>query len=150
MDLVFESPGYPLFADGLRLAALPAEGVADGLSSGTVPDYGGLPLVGDSDCGYVVEAEAALEESALDGLEDCVPDLVGVVLDPAALGAVLGGFFLVGGDYRRLLVENDGPGTGGSLIDGQDVVLHIGCCFFIRKRAWDGQSRAGAERARAL
>ena len=53
------------------------------------------------------------------------PDLHGVVLHPALPGVVLGQLLLGHAQDVLLPVEENGPGAGGALIQGQNVLAHI-------------------------
>ena len=48
-DDIAVAPGFQLVDDGGGAAALPDNGVGNGLAAGFFPDHGGLPLVGDAD-----------------------------------------------------------------------------------------------------
>ena len=55
-----------------------------------------------------------------------------VMFDPASLWVVLREFTLGGADHVGVTIEDDRPGTGGALIEGNDVVLilnvgHVDC-----------------------
>ena len=54
-------------------------------------------------------------------------DFHGVMFDPARLRVVLLEFTLGGADHVGIAVENNGPGTGRALVQGNDVVLVL--CF---------------------
>ena len=73
-----------------RPAALPDDGVVDGLTGDLIPDDRGLALVGDADGGDIGGSCADL----LHGLDSYAklrgPDLICVVLDPAGFRKVLG------------------------------------------------------------
>ena len=128
-DMVGQSLLDQLVHQGGSAAALPDDGVIDGGAGGFVPHNGGLPLVGDADGRQVRHMDAALghhlhHHGILRG-----PDLHGVVLHPALFGVDLGELFLT---YRQdvlLLVKQDGPGTGGSLVQGEDVLCHDAAPF---------------------
>ena len=72
-----------LVADLVGAGVLPDDRVVDRLAGGPVPDQRGLALVGDADRGDVLGAEVGLGQRAADDLAGVVPDLLGVVLDPA-------------------------------------------------------------------
>ena len=54
------------------------------------------------------------------------PDLHGVMLHPALLGIELGKFLLADADNILLLIEKNGAGAGGTLIQGENVLAHSG------------------------
>ena len=124
LDVVGEALGHQLVHQAGGAAALPDDGVVNGGAGGFVPDDGGFPLVGDADGRQVGGLDAALghhlhHDGVLGG-----PDFHGVVLHPALFGVDLGEFLLADGDDILLLVEQDGPGTGGSLVQRENVFRH--------------------------
>ena len=92
--VLFQAAGLELFTDGRGAAALPDDGVVDGLAGGFLPDNGGFTLVGDADGGDLLAVQAALGQHLGEDGGLGRPDLHGVVLDPARLGVVLGEFAL--------------------------------------------------------
>ena len=92
----------------------------DGLAGVAVPDDGGLALVGDADGGHLGPAGHVRQRGAGAG-ELGAPDLGRVVLHPAGAREVLGDLALVRRDGGAGLVEDDGTGRGGALVEGQDV-----------------------------
>ena len=81
--------GPQLLAARGRAAVLPDDRVVQRLPGGRVPDAHGLALVGDADRRELAPAHAGVgERLAGDRLRD-LPDLSGVVLDPAGPGEVL-------------------------------------------------------------
>ena len=111
-------------ADGGGPAALPHDGVAHRASGGTLPQDGRLPLVGDTQSrdllGVDVGGIHRLRQSPL--LRG--PDLHGIVLHPAGLGIDLAEGILGAGHDGSGPVEQDGPGTGGPLVQCHDISLH--------------------------
>src|SRR5690606_27806614 len=75
--------GAQPFAVALSTAILPYDGVVDRLAVDPVPDYRGLPLVGDADGGHVLGAHAGAGDDLCGDPRPRGPDLVRVVLDPA-------------------------------------------------------------------
>ena len=75
--------GFQLVAEGAGPPALPDDGVVDRLAGVTVPDDGGLALVGDADGGDVRGRRADLVHRRQSHAQLGGPDLVGVVLHPA-------------------------------------------------------------------
>ena len=119
-----DEPGDPRLGGELpaaigRAAALPDDGVGHGPAGLPVPDDRRLALVGDADGGDRPAGDR--REDLLDGPVDAPPDLLGIVLDPAGPGEILGEFLVGGGDRPAALVEDDGPAAGRALVDGQDV-----------------------------
>ena len=62
-------------------------------------------------------------EGVAHDLDRRLPDLFGVVLDPAVLGIELAVLGLRGFERRSLGVEQDGAAGGRSLVDGEDFAL---------------------------
>ena len=126
-DIVSQAPGLQLLAQLRRTAALPDDGVIHRLARMFVPDQGGLPLVGDAD------AQHRGIRHTVDGFRRRLPlrfpDLLRVMLHPALLGVILGeGMLALTGNAARF-VEQNGPGTGGSLIQRQNILSHSGLLF---------------------
>jgi hypothetical protein len=111
-----------LGAEGGGAAVLPDDGAAERAAGVAVPDEGGLALVGDADGEDVLRRDAAALDGALADRGGGRPEIVGVVLDPARAGVVLGELLLGGGDDPHRLVEQDRPGRGGALVDGEHVL----------------------------
>jgi hypothetical protein len=122
-----------LVAGGLELAAilgrapiLPDDGVVDRLARAAIPDKRRLALVGDAEGdGPAAVALGLLQRLPGDG-DGGLPQVLGVVLDPAATGLVLTKLLLRRPDGTPCQVVNDGPGAGGALVDGEDAFAH-GC-----------------------
>ena len=111
-------------AEGRGAAALPDDGVVDRLPGGPVPEDGGLPLVGDADGGDLLGVDVGGAHGLRQGPLLRGPDVQRVVLHPAGLGVDLAEGVLGPGDDLPRLVEQDGPGTGGALVQGDDVWTH--------------------------
>ena len=128
-DVVGKALGRKLVHDVRRPAALPHDGVVHRPSGLFVPDNGGLPLVGDADGGNLPGVNPGLghylhHHGVLAG-----PDFHGVVLHPAFPGVELGKFLLADPQDVLLSVKEDGPGAGGTLIQGKNIVSH--CVSFL-------------------
>ena len=102
-------------------AALPDDGVADGLPGLLVPDDGGLPLVGDADGGDVLGPGADLVHGREGHAQLGGPDLIGVVLHPAGSRVILGKFLLRDAADLTRFVEQDAAVRGGSGVQRHDV-----------------------------
>ncbi len=113
-----------LIHDVLGPGVLPDNRVVDGLTGGLVPDDGRFALVGNSDGGDVVPGQVRLGERGRDHLAGVVPDLGRVVLHPARLWEDLLMLHLARGHDSAAVVEDDGAGAGGSLVNGDDVLVH--------------------------
>ena len=118
---------------GRCTAVLPYDGVVHGSTRFGIPDYGGFPLVGDADGGQILAVNAQPGNGLGNDGGLGRPDFHRVVLHPARLGEVLGEFLLGKRTNVSLVIEYDGPGGTGSLVQGQDVlVIHrlhlLSCC----------------------
>ena len=113
-----------LIHDVLGAGVLPDDGVVDGLAGGPVPHHGGFALVGDADGGDVVPCQVRLGQRGSDDLPGVVPDFGGVVLHPAGLREDLFVLHLARRNDVAAVVEDDGPGAGGALVDGDYVLVH--------------------------
>ena len=111
--------------DRLGAGVLPDDGVVDRLAGGLVPHHRGFALVGDADGGDVVPGQVRLGQGRADHLAGVVPDLGGVVLHPAGLREDLLVLHLAGGDDAAAVVEDDGAGARGALVDGDYVLVHV-------------------------
>ncbi len=113
-DVLFQAARFELFTDGRGTAALPDDGVVDGLAGGLFPYHCGFTLVGDADGSDLFAAKASLgQHFGKDGGLGR-PDLHRVVLYPARFRVVLGEFALGGTDYVGVLVKHDGTGRGST------------------------------------
>ena len=112
-------------ADLRGAAALPDDGVVHGLARILLPDHRGLALVGDADGGHLVRRDAHTgqgfgQRGTLGG-----PDLAGIMLHPARTGIDLGKFALHHSHDIDVLIQHDGAGAGGTLVQGDDIfALH--------------------------
>ena len=66
-----QAVGLELLADRRRDAALPDDGVGDGLAGGPVPEDGRLALVGDADGGDLVRRDAGLGDRLARAVASC-------------------------------------------------------------------------------
>jgi hypothetical protein len=127
-DLLLEPVRTPLarqfIHDGLGPGVLPHDCVVDRLAGGPVPDHRCFALVGDADGGNVVPGQVCLGQCGTDDLAGVVPDFHGIVLHPAGLREDLLVFHLAGGHDVAAVVEDNGAGAGGALVDGDYVLAH--------------------------
>ena len=105
-------------------AVLPDDGVIDGFAGLGVPDYGGFPLVGNTDGGelgriYLVVLQDTEHHFAL-----AFPYFFGVMFHPAGTREMLGKLFLAYGNGRAFVIKDNGAGTAGSLIERKDILFH--------------------------
>ena len=119
-----------LVADLRGTAALPDDGIVHGLARILFPDHRGLALVGDADGRHFVRRDAHAgqgfgQRGALGG-----PNLAGIMLHPARTGVDLGELALHHSHDVDVLIQHDGAGTGGTLVQGNDIfALHS---FFLQ------------------
>ena len=112
--------------DLVGAGVLPHDRVVVRTSRSTVPDDGGLTLVGDAEGGQVAGRQSCFAERCLDDGRCPLPDLHRVVLNPAGAGKDLLVFELMAGDLVTCVVEDHESSAGGSLVDGTDEIWH-GC-----------------------
>ena len=111
--------------DGLRCpAALPHDGVVHRLSGLLVPDNGGLPLVGDADGSDIAVTRPDFAHGLQHDGELRGPKLHGVVFHPAGLGVDLPELLLGSAAGGPLAVEQDAPGAGRALVQGDHITGH--------------------------
>src|SRR5262249_45099331 len=86
-----------------------------------IPDHRGLALVRDADRldRLRIDEPHRLVERAHHGL----PDVFGIVLDPAGLGIDLAKLLVAAAANLQLFVEHEDGGSGGGLVD-RDHVAH--------------------------
>ena len=104
---------------------LPDDGVIDRFAGLTVPDDGGLALVGDADGG---DLAGGLDRLAA-GRQRGVPEVLRIVFNPAALRKMLGELLLRRGHERQGVIKHHGAGRGGALIDGKDMGHSVASLF---------------------
>ena len=110
---------FQAVAGGGGAAVLPDDGVMDRPARGALPDHRRLPLIGDAEGGDVGGAQARFPKGQRRHAGLGFPYLQGIVLHPAGLRVVLAEFLLGRGDNRARVIEDDRPGTGRALVEGQ-------------------------------
>ena len=102
-------------------AALPYDGVIDGLAAYAVPHHRGLALVGDADGGDAVGMDATLKLDLHHDRDLAGEDRHGVLLYPT--GARKTGFDAAArlGDDATVLVDNGREYRGGAAVERHDV-----------------------------
>jgi len=110
-----------LRARGFGAPVLPDDGVVHRLAGAPVPHQGGLALVGDADRTHGVAAQAGLGQHLARGLELGVPQVAWIMFDPARARVDLRKLALRHGHHVAFAVEDDAAGTGGALIEGEQV-----------------------------
>ena len=102
---------------------LPDDRVVHGFAGVLVPHNRGLTLVGDTHGSQLVTVDLRRLQSLGNDQTRGLPDLEGVVLDPARVREDLGEFLLSDGDNLAGVVEDDRTGRGGALIDGENELF---------------------------
>ena len=100
---------------------LPDDGLVDRLARGAVPDEGRLALVGNANGGNLTGTVACLGQGRAAGGQNALPEVGGIVFDPARGRIVLGEFLLGGFEDFQVAVKKDGPTGCGALINRQNV-----------------------------
>ena len=98
-------------------AVLPDDGPVQGPAGAAVPDHDRLPLIGDPDGGHRL---VQVRQDPASRLRHRLPDLLGVVLNPAGSGKILGKLAVPGPDGVPGGVDRHGPYPGGPGVDGED------------------------------
>nr|WP_237705443.1 hypothetical protein [Chthoniobacter flavus] len=126
-----------------RAAILPDDRVVDRLARLAIPNHGRLALIRNSYPRDVRRRQPRLRQRRLRRLELRLPDLIRIVLDPAGLWENLLELLLRNRPYRAVVVEDDGAGTRGALVEGEDGV-HRGIRTLSRERRCDECSPPGS------
>ena len=118
-DRLGKSLRAPALADRRGAAVLPDDGVVHRLAAGALPQNRRLALVGDADRG---DGRGRCRDRLAAGGDHCLPDFLGIVLDPAGLRIDLAQ--LTAGDVvdRARRIEQDRAGAGGALVDRENQV----------------------------
>ena len=122
-DQVGQAAGLQFVAVLACAAALPDNGVVDRLAGVTVPDDSRLALVRDADGGDVLRRRADLVHGRQRHAELGRPDLVGVMLDPAGLGEILGELLLRDAAHLAPGVKKDAAVGRGARVQRHDIFL---------------------------
>ncbi len=107
-----------------RAAALPDDGAMNGGAGLLVPDERRLALVGDADPCDVSLRDSCGCECLRHGRLDRLPDVLGVVLDPAGLREVLRELHGGAAERRAVLRDDERGRARRALIDGEQVFGH--------------------------
>jgi hypothetical protein len=99
---------------------LPDDRAVDGLAAASVPDDRRLALVRDPDRGQVASVEASVVERGRRRREHGLPELLGVVLDPARARKVLLDLPVGAAARAERLVDDEARRPGRPLVDRQD------------------------------
>ena len=123
-----EGIGQPLGFQGVAVrtgtAALPHDGMVNGLAGDLIPNNGGLTLVGDTDGRNICRGGTDL----LHGLHSYAqlrgPDLICIVFYPAGFRKVLGELPLGDAAHFASFVEKNTAVRSGTGVQGHDVLCH--------------------------
>src|SRR5690554_3404395 len=110
-------------------AILPDNSVVDGLSGLTVPYNRRFPLIGNPDAGQVRRLDTGFFQSLAAHRQSAVPYFHGVMFNPAVSGKILVKLLLGDRHLSPPGIENDGPGAGGTLINGKQIAGHSDLLF---------------------
>jgi len=108
-------------ADAARAAALPDNRIVHGLSGRALPHDHSLSLICDADCRDLPGLDLRRIDGTASSIELGLPDLFGIVLDPARLGENLPERNLFYADDDAIVVEQNGPGRRRALIQGENI-----------------------------
>ena len=123
-DVVLHAAGTQPFTFGSSAPALPNDGVAHRDACYRVPRHSGLPLVGNADGGNIPGVDPDLLHSLAHGVQRCLQNLHRVMLYIAGLRIDLRELPLAHASYPAKRIEQHSPGTGRSLINGQNILSH--------------------------
>ncbi len=124
-DQIALAAGIERRGDLVGASVLPDDRVVVGLAGALVPYDGRLALVGDADGGEIVGGDAGLAHRSGDDLLRALPDLAGIVLDPAGLRHDLLVLELVLGDLVTVVVKDHEARAGRALVDRADILLAL-------------------------
>ena len=100
---------------------LPDDGACNRDAGAPIPQHRGFALIRDADGSEVARVDAGGIEDGIDRGRLCLPDLCGVVLDPARRRKMLRELALRDGSRLAIDIEHDGARTGRALVQSQNV-----------------------------
>jgi hypothetical protein len=74
-------------------------------------------LVGDTDGGHIIRLEVGGLQGLASDRQLGLPDFGCIVFDPTVVGKILSEFLLGDGQNFPSMIEQDGSGAGGALIE---------------------------------
>ncbi len=108
-----------LLAKGAGAAVLPGDGAMDGLAGGAVPPHCGFALVGDAGGGDIARPQARLLQHVACAQATVSSQMRVHRAPPSPTREVLRQFALRHRQALAARIEQDGPGAGRALIDGE-------------------------------
>ena len=138
-----------------RLPALPDDGRVHRRAGGSVPDDGGLTLVGDPDRLQIATAKACIGDRLLHDPPAGLPDLEWVLFHPSGFRVGQADLAVGSAEHGAVVREDQRGAASGSLVECQHRVGHRGCSLFRRgcapnprRRLWGPSAprRVGAAR----
>ena len=98
----------------------------DRLAGSLVPDNCCLTLIGDADAGEISPCNPGSFQCGAATREGGVPDLLGIMFDPAIVRKVLGKFLLSNAQLIAAGVKNQCAAASGALVDCENICAHAG------------------------
>ena len=77
-------------------------------------------MIGNADRRHLFGAHAGLRQSGFGRGQLCVPDFLGIVLDPAGLRVILFELLLRQAAYAAVMIEDDAAAAGRALVQCQN------------------------------
>ena len=102
-------------------AILPHDGTVNGFVGAAIPEQRGLALVGDADGGEISGGYFCPGERLGGAISLGVPEILGLMLNPAGLRIMLRKFALRGGDGVAVEVEDEGARRSRALVERQEI-----------------------------
>ena len=124
VDQLLVAVGLQLVAKGAGASVLPDDGGVDRLTGYCIPYQGGFPLIGYADGTDIAGGQPALFQRFAHDADDTLPDVLGIMFDPAIVGKMLGELLLRHTDSLALGVEHHGPAACRTLVYGEKVNGH--------------------------
>ena len=113
--------GAQALALGRGAAVLPDDRGGERTPAGTLPQHGGLALVGDADGRHLACGHPGVGERLAGAIELGAQDVLGVVLDAVGRREVLRERLLGEAAHTTAGVEHDRARAGGALVEGEQV-----------------------------
>ena len=123
---------------------LPDDRRCDCSAGGAVPEHRRLTLIRDRNRVHVVEPRSLRRR------EHALPDLLGVVLDPAGLREVLRQLGIAAANHVQLIVDDEAGRSGRSLVDREDHECVSMNASVRRQASSDASANASCLRSKKL